>query len=107
MIIYLLYTARPRPLDFASILHLLDSQNLPLSVRRLAEEIDFLRSSKLLRVFPVGATAIVDDVAQAKLMQRFSESEGELNDDYAACLTTKGVNYQEEHFETDGVTRVG
>lgn len=105
-IVYLLYAAKPKPLDFASLLNLMDARNFPMSVRRLAEELDFLRSVGLIRVFPVGADNALDEVAQAKLIQRYSDSDGELNDDYCTKITTKGINFQEENFDETGLTRV-
>lgn len=105
-IVYLLYAAKPKPLDFASILNLMDARNFPMSCRRFAEELDFLRSVGLIRVFPIGADSALDEVAQSKLIQKYCESEGELNDDYCAKLTTKGTNFQEEYFNLDGLKRV-
>ncbi len=105
-IVYLLYAARPKPLDFASLMNLLDARNFPLSCRRLSEELDFLRSAGLLRVFPVGADNALDEVAQAKLIERYYDSDGELNDDYCAKITTRGTNFQDDHFNETGVMRV-
>lgn len=105
-IIYLLYISRPKPLDFSSLIRLLDQRNFPMSHRRFAEEIDFLRSVGLLRVFPIGAVDALSEVEQSKLIQRYCDSEGELDDDFSAKLSTRGVNFQEGHFEETGVTRV-
>ena len=54
-IIYLLYTAHPNPLEWQVLIELLDARNFPLTRRRLAKEIDYLRSLRLLRVFPMHA----------------------------------------------------
>jgi hypothetical protein len=105
-ILNFLYTSRPQPLEFASLIYLLDKTNFPVSVHRLAEDLDYLRGLRLLRVFPVGATEAISDVDQAKLVQRFAQSDGDLNDDFSACLTAKGVNYQEGHIDELGITRV-
>lgn len=104
--IYLLYASRPKPLDFASMIRLLDARNFPLSARRFAEELDFLRSAGLLRVFPLGNDDALNEIEQSKLIQRYCESEGELDDNYSAKITNKGINFQEGHFEEQGVTRV-
>ena len=107
-IINFLYSNRPKPLEFASLIFLLDKKNFPISGRRLSADLDFLRSCKLLRVFPVGSNDIYDDVAQAKLLQRYCDSEGEMDDECSASLTTAGVQFQERdgHSNIDGVTRV-
>lgn len=105
-ILRLLEASLPKPLDLASLIQLLDERNFPLSTRRLSEELDFLRSSGLIRVFPIGATSELDNVAQAKLLQRYSDSEGEMDDDIATCLTSKGRLFQEGDIEEAGITRV-
>lgn len=105
-IVYLLYAAKPKPLDFSSLISLLDARNFPLSCRRFAEELDYLRSAGLIRVFPIGADSALDDVGQAKLIQKYCDSEGELNDDYCAKITTRGVDFQEGHFTQTGVAQV-
>ena len=105
-ILNFLYSNRPKPLEFSSLIFLLDKKNFPVSGRRLSADLDFLRSSKLIRVFPVGTNDIHDDVAQAKLLQRYCDSEGEMDDDCCASLTSRGVNFQEGQFEETGVTRV-
>lgn len=106
LILKFLYGARPKPLDFASLITLLDAKDFPLSCRRLAEDLDLLRSIGLLRVFPVGTDTALDEVAQTKLIQRYCDSEGELNDDYCAKITTKGVNFQDGDVEELGVRRI-
>jgi len=105
-LIYLLYAAKPKPLEFASLIHLMDARNFPMSCRRLAEELDFLRSAGLLRVFPVGADESLSEVAQAKLIQKYCDSDGDLNDDYCAKITTKGNKFQDGYFDEDGIMRV-
>jgi len=106
-ILNFLYSNRPKPLEFSSLIFLLDKKNYPISGRRLSADLDFLRSCKLIRVFPVGSNDVHDDVAQAKLLQRYCDSEaGEMDDDCCASLTSRGVNFQEGQFEEPGVTRV-
>lgn len=105
-IIYLLYATRPKPLDFSTTIELLDARNFPMSCRRFGEELDHLRGLGLLRVFPMGAEKEFSNVEQAKLIQRYCESDGELDDNLCVCLTTKGVNFQEGHFEEVGVRRI-
>lgn len=104
--VYFLYAWRPKPVEFSSLISLLDSRNIPLTCRRFAEELDYLRSLGLLRVFPLGAESVLSNVEQAKLVQRYCESDGELDDNLCAALTTKGVNFQEGDADESGITRV-
>ena len=105
-IIYILYVWRPKSLEMSSLLSLLDARNFPLTNRRVAEELDFLRSVGLLRVFERGGQTRVTDGEQEKLMQRFCDSEGEMNDAVCVHLTERGVNFQEGQFNEVGVKRV-
>ncbi len=104
--IYLLYKKRPNPMDFGMLIRVLDARSIPLTFKRLAEELDFLRGAGLIRVFPLGSDTSLTDVEQAKLLQRYADSEGELNDSFCACIRTKGINFQEGHFEETGISRV-
>lgn len=106
-IVNFLYSNRPKPLEFSSLIFLLDKKNFPVSGRKLAADLDFLRACGLIRVFPVGSNDTHNDIAQAKLLQRYCDSEaGEMDDDCSAILTSRGVNFQEGHFEETGVSRV-
>jgi hypothetical protein len=107
-IIYLLYKARPQPLELALLSTLLDARNLPLTRRRLAEEVDYLRSLRLLRIFPMQAEEELDDIRQAKLMQRYSDcdSDVELGLVVGARLTAAGINFQEGNDKPVGLQRV-
>jgi hypothetical protein len=107
-IIYFLYKARPQPIELASLMELLDAYNFPVSRRRLAEEVDYLRSLRLLRIFPMHAEVELDDVGQAKLMQRYAdcESDGELGAVVGARLTAAGINFQEGVDTLTGMQRV-
>lgn len=105
-IIYLLYLSHPKPMDFRALIHTLDFYNFPLSQRRLAEKLDYLRGIGFVRVFPLGAENSLSDVEQAKLIQRFCDSDGDMDNHVCATLTTKGINFQEGHFEETGVLRV-
>jgi len=107
-IVYLLYKAKPKPLEMAVLTRLLDSRNFPLSRRRLAEEIDYLRSLKFLRVFPSCSDEELDEVKQTKLIQRYSatDDDGEMGDSLCARITTAGINFQDGVNDMDGVMRV-
>ncbi|QQS31896.1 MAG: hypothetical protein IPM50_09405 [Acidobacteriota bacterium] len=107
LILHFLYISSPKPVEFSSLIFLLDKHNNPVSARRLAEDLDFLRGPKLIRVFPVGADSELNSVEQAKLIQRYCDSEGELDDHFAASITTRGINFQEGVFDEAGITRVG
>ncbi len=105
-IVSFLYETLPKPLEFASIIFLLDQKNFPLSIRRLSEELDYLRGLGFIRVFPHGTDKELSKIEQAKLLQRFADSDGELSDEYCAMLATKGVNFQEGNDHTSGIIRI-
>lgn len=108
-ILYFLYHARPRPLELATLLKLLDRRNFPLSRRRLAEELDYLRALRVLRVFPALADTELDEVQQARWIQRYADTidDGELGDTLCARVTTAGINFQDGTTQRiDGITRV-
>lgn len=105
-IVYLLYVAKPSPVDFNTLIRLLDQRNFPLSCRRFSEKLDFLRSAGLVRVFPIGSEKSLTEVEQAKLIQAYCDNDGEDGDNLCASLTNKGVIFQEGHYEETGVTRV-
>ena len=105
-ILYLLYAARPKTIVIATLQSLLDSRNLPFTARRLAEEMDFLRSLGLLRIWMLGGKTELTSDEQEELINRYCDSDGEMDDLLCVRLTNKGVNFQENHFEEQGVTRV-
>lgn len=105
-IVYLLYSARPAPVTFNMLIELLDSRNMPLTCRRFSEKLDFLRGVGFLRVFKIGTNQELSNVEQAQLIQAYCDNDGEGGDNYGAVLSTKGVNFQEGHFEEMGITRV-
>lgn len=107
-IIYFLYKARPKPLELASLRDLLDQRNFPLSRRRLAEELDYLRALRFLRLFPSTADTELDEIKQAKWIQRYAdtESDEEMGDCLCARITTAGINYQDGVTNMDGIKRV-
>ena len=105
-LMYLLYINKPEMLDFASIITLMDTYNYPMTSRRLAEEIDFLRQANLVRVVPHCSDQTPTDAAQEKLIHRFIESDGETGDEICARISNNGVNFQEGAFEVVGVKRV-
>lgn len=107
-ILYFLFHARPRPLELPTLVRLLDRRNYPLSRRRLAEELDYLRSLRLLRVFPACSEEELDDVRQAKLIQRYADTDNdeEMGDVLCARITTAGINFQDGVTTHDGLTRV-
>lgn len=104
-ILKFLYEWRPKPLEVSLLQELMDSINYPMSCRQLVQELDFLRSEELLRVFPLGAANALDDVEQARLLQRCCEIEGE---ERRVCvrIRTQGINFQEGSLKCLGVGRV-
>jgi hypothetical protein len=95
----------PSPLELNELQSLLDQANFPFTKRGLAAQVDYLRTSGLLRVFPRDAEGELDNVRQAKLLQRYAESEGELENTLAARLTKLGTDFQEGRVECAGVSR--
>lgn len=105
-VVYFLYTAKPQPLTFNMVIELLDSRNMPLTRRRFAEKIDFLRGLGFIKVFPLGNTHELSNIEQAKLIQTYYDNDGEGGDALCIGLTTRGINFQEGHFEEIGLHRV-
>lgn len=104
-IIKFLNEHRPMPMEISLLQELMDSINFPMSCRQLVQELDFLRSEKMLRVFPLGASEELDDVAQARLLQRCCDIEEEAR---RVCvrIRTQGINFQEGSLKCLGVARV-
>lgn len=105
-IIYLLYIARPKPIDISTLITLLDRKNLPFSYRRMAEELDFLCSLELIRVFLGDSNKELDCIEQAKLVQKYLDSDGDLGDEIYVRIRNKGIHFQEGNEEVKGVRRV-
>src|SRR5262245_61123967 len=114
-ILYLLYKARPHPLEVCALMKLLDKRNFPLSRHRIAEELDYLRGldlpsteERLIRVFTSGETRDLDPVAQSKLIQHFSETDSDEEMGSVLCvrLTAQGINFQQAVIEVAGIQRV-
>jgi hypothetical protein len=107
-IIYLIYKARPHPVELAVLSTLLDAKNFPMSRRLLAEELDYLRSLRILRVFYIGANEELSEVQQAKLIQRYAECESDEETGKSLCvrLTAAGINYQDGIEDFKGIHRV-
>ncbi|MGA9767472.1 MAG: hypothetical protein WBV94_00415 [Blastocatellia bacterium] len=107
-LIYLLYKAKPNPLELVQLIRLMDRRNYPLTRRRLAEEIDYLRSLRFVRVFDFESEKELDEVQQAKLIQRYAdcESDEELGFVLCARITTAGINFQESSKPMEGIQRV-
>ncbi len=107
-IIKILYEARPDPLEMVVLSATLDECNFGVSRRTLSMEVDFLRSLNLVRVFPLGSNEELTKVEQAKLLQRFanSDSDEELHMVLCATLSAKGINFQECLEDAHGVSRV-
>lgn len=98
--------AYPQPLELHELQTLLDQANFPFTKRGLAAQVDYLRQANLVRVFPRNHEMELDNVQQAKLLQRYAESEGELENTLAARLTRAGTDFQEGRLVCEGVARV-
>lgn len=106
-IIYIVYGARPRVVDFTTLKSMLDRRGYPLSSHRLAKELSFLCGEDLVRV------GLLDrrkkptaDEDQDALLLRYMESYN-VDDAYCVALRTRGVQFQEENCDVLGVMRIG
>lgn len=106
-IIRLLYHARPRHLELDSLQSLLDKFNLPVTRQRLSEEIDYLRSLRLVKVSLGNAQPELDDAQQTRYVQRYADPDREDVSMVCAALTAAGINYQ-DGFDTNmtGIARI-
>jgi hypothetical protein len=107
-ILYLLFLKRPAPLSAARLWKMLDKQNVYFSRRTLAEELDYLRSLRLIDVFPQGSTKKLDDVEQTMLIQRYIEcqSDEEMGVVMCARIRERGIDFQLGETDHAGITRV-
>jgi hypothetical protein len=107
-ILYLLYLSRPKPLELNGLWTTLDMYSIPTVHRKFVEEVDHLRALGLLRVFPAGAKAEINDTEQARLLQKFIDGPRarDMGTFVFARLTTAGVQFQEGDSEVVGVARI-
>jgi hypothetical protein len=107
-IVYLLYLSKPKPLELNALWTTLDMYSIPTVHRKFVEEVDHLRALGLLRIFPAGAKTEIDEIEQARLLQKFIDGPRarELGTFVFARLTTAGVQFQEGDSEAVGVARV-
>lgn len=105
--VFLLYHALPRGLEFTQLRKLLDQHNIPLSSRRMAEYISYLCELRLVKVeMEDGRTA--EDREQERAIQRYAESDVEgFSERISLRLTAAGVNFQEGFGgDYEGISRV-
>jgi len=106
-IIYLLYLQKPNPFDLNALWLTLDQYNQPVAHRKFVEEVDYLRSVGVLRVFPAGAKTELTDSEQARLLQRYLETPRASDMGFVfGRLTPAGVQFQEHNAEVVGIERV-
>ncbi len=107
-VVHLLYLYRPKPLPLVTLWKLLDQYNQPLIRRRFVEEIDYVRGLGLIRIFPAESKKELDDVEQARLIQRYADvsDEREMGQTVLARLTTAGINFQDGIADVPGIQRV-
>ncbi len=94
-IIYLLYKARPRHQELDSLQRLLDKFNLPTTRQRLSDEIEYLRSRRLVKVSLGNSQPEMDDAQQVRWIQRYADADRDEVSTVCASLTYAGVNFQE------------
>ncbi len=108
-IIFLLYNSRSRCLEVDSLRRLLDHYNLPLSRRKAAEEIDYLRLLRLVKVSLTNSKSEPDEIQQSRLIQRYADPDRDdaTSDILCVALTAAGINFQEGTPQTlDGIGRI-
>jgi len=106
-IIYLLYLQKPSPFDLNALWLTLDQYNQPVAHHRFVEEVDYLRSLGVLRIFPAGSKTELDSTAQALLLQRYLETPRASDIGFVyGRLTPAGVQFQEHNAEVIGIERV-
>ena len=95
-------------MEMHTLMRLLDARNMPLSRKTLGAEVDHLRSMEFVRVFPSQASHELSSVEQAKLMQRYvdSEMDTELSDVVMVRISRYGVAFHEGNSSVEGVERV-
>jgi hypothetical protein len=106
-IVYLLDEARPDPIELAILSLVMDGRNYGMTRRGLGRELDYLRSQRLVKVFPLGHDEELSSVDQAKLLQRYSSSERDSDCGGSLCarITADGINFQAGLIAIDGVWR--
>ena len=106
-IIYFVYKTRPNHLELDTLLRLLDARNLPVTRRRLAGEVDYLRGLRLLKVSLGVTQSDLDESRQARLIQRYADADREDAESVCVVLTAAGINFH-EGFDQDlaGIVRV-
>jgi hypothetical protein len=104
-IIRYLEEQHPEPLEFPVLQVCLDERNFPLSNRELLKHVEFLRSAELLRVFPSGAKNPLNEVEQAKLLQRAVNNDSVARD-VCIVIRNKGILLHEGKLTVDGVERI-
>ncbi|HKO43349.1 MAG TPA: hypothetical protein VJU84_08665 [Pyrinomonadaceae bacterium] len=107
-ILYLLYCSKPKPLELNALWKLLDTYSQPMAHHSFVEAIDYLRSKGMLQIFPADSKAALDNVQQAKLLQRYLDSPRakDLGTFVSARLTTAGIDFQDGGSEVTGIEHV-
>lgn len=105
-IIYLLYNARPQHLELDSLQRLLDHYNLPTTRQRLAEEIEYLRSLRFVKVSLGQKEPEIDEAQQSRFIQRYADMDRNEVNLVCATLTAAGINFQEGLDNITGLARI-
>lgn len=107
LILFFLYTARPRNIEAPTLLRLLDRRNYPMSKRTLAEHLQFLCEENLLRVeTPSGGNC--GTLAPCDLIERYANDDVDDQPDTVLTIriTNLGTNFQDGTKSIEGITRV-
>ncbi|MEK6323600.1 MAG: hypothetical protein AABN33_18320 [Acidobacteriota bacterium] len=106
--IFFLYKERPLPMELAVLWEVIARRGFPKTRRQFAQELDYLCSLGLIRVFPSDADDELDKVRQSKCIQMYAvtESDDELNVTLCARITGDGINFQHGIKNYEGIHRV-
>lgn len=107
LILFFLYTARPRALEAPTLLRLLDRRNYPMSKRTLSEHLLFLCEENLVRVeTPSGGKC--GTLAPCDLIERYGDDDVDDQPDTVLTIriTNRGTTFQEGTNLIEGITRV-
>jgi hypothetical protein len=95
-------------MELSVLMRALDRVNFPLSRHRLGIELDYLRSERFIRIFSATDESELDEVKQAKLIQRYTECESDTEMGLVLCarITAVGTNFQEGRNNHAGIQRI-
>lgn len=106
-IVYLLYHAKPRVVEFRQLRRLLDRNGLAMSTRRLANHLSYLCEMRLIKLESDRGVELPER-EQDQVIQRYADSERDgFHETALARATAAAVNFQEAFGgDLQGIERV-